>query len=96
MDRHQPSSTNQVIDKIPQVDRLNPSSILVYFTGDGCGRNQTKKKDFMKNVKPKVNSFGNIGHVPGGGRAKVKRMNINFADKTSSKLFQRLKTVATS
>ena len=32
---------------------------------------ETKKIDFNKRAKPKVNSFGNIRHVPGGGRIKV-------------------------
>ena len=32
---------------------------------------ETRKIDFNKKAKSKVNSFENIGHVPGGGRAKV-------------------------
>lgn len=32
---------------------------------------ESKKMDFNKKAKSKVNSFSNIGHVPGGGRVKV-------------------------
>ena len=39
------------------------------------GRIETKKIDFTKKAKPKVNSFSNIGHVPGGGRVKVMKNN---------------------
>ncbi|XP_068753998.1 rho GTPase-activating protein gacF-like isoform X2 [Montipora capricornis] len=40
-------------------------------TAGGFGRTEPKKKDFARNVKSKVDSFSNIGHVPGGGRIKV-------------------------
>ncbi|XP_078378225.1 uncharacterized protein LOC144661371 isoform X2 [Oculina patagonica] len=43
----------------------------------GGAKNETKKIDFNKKAKSKVNSFGNIGHVPGGGKVKVQ------ADKVS-------------
>lgn len=44
---------------------------------------ESKKMDFNKKAKSKVNSFSNIGHVPGGGRVKIQQ----------SKLGQRLKRV---
>ena len=37
---------------------------------------ETKKIDFNKRAKPKVNSLGNIKHVPGGGRVKVRCSKI--------------------
>ena len=44
-----------------------------HLIAGGFGRTETKKKDFARNVKSKVDSFSNIGHVPGGGRIKVIR-----------------------
>lgn len=36
-------------------------------------RVENKNKTLAKNVKSKVDSFSNIGHVPGGGRVRVMR-----------------------
>lgn len=49
--------------------------MFVLFLSGGV-KIETKKIDFHKKAKPKVNSFGNIGHVPGGGRVKVRRSKI--------------------
>lgn len=41
------------------------------ISGEGVQKTDTKKMGFKTKAKPKVNSFSNIGHVPGGGRVKV-------------------------
>ncbi|PFX17019.1 Microtubule-associated protein 2 [Stylophora pistillata] len=37
---------------------------------------ESKKMDFNKKAKSKVNSFSNIGHVPGGGRVKIQQSKL--------------------
>lgn len=44
----------------------------------GFERVETTKKALAKNVKSKVDSFSNIGHVPSGGRIRVMRAFLHF------------------
>ena len=46
--------------------------ITTMISGEGVRKSDTKKMGLKTKAKPKVNSFSNIGHVPGGGRVKVK------------------------
>ena len=54
------------------------SIIFVFFLKSlpGAKTVESKKMDFNKKAKSKVNSFSNIGHVPGGGRVKVIDTNM--------------------
>lgn len=63
------------VSKLEAIQCLNTRSMLILLSAGSVGRIETKKIDFTKKAKPKVNSFGNIGHVPGGGRVKVTRNN---------------------
>ncbi|XP_029189180.2 uncharacterized protein LOC114956281 isoform X3 [Acropora millepora] len=59
----------------PPVDKgVKAKSALTQNTKHKAGRFErveSKKKTLAKNVKSKVDSFSNIGHVPGGGRVRV-------------------------
>lgn len=52
--------------------------LFFYLIVGGFGRMEIKKKDFVRNVKLKVDFFSNIGYVFGGGWIKVIRDYLWF------------------